>query len=69
MTPLTTKIVDFKIEYLCKYGAMCPGAQIELFDEKTVGQTFHDRVPLTLTISVSVFPVATQRPSGDYILP
>jgi hypothetical protein len=41
MTPLNTKKVDFIVEYLCEYEAMCKmaltcvsGAQMELFDEK-----------------------------------
>jgi hypothetical protein len=41
LTPLTTKKVDFIIEYLHEYEAICKkastrvsGAQMELFDEK-----------------------------------
>jgi hypothetical protein len=41
LTPLTTKKVDFIVEYLCKNVAICKkaltrvsGAQMELFDEK-----------------------------------
>jgi hypothetical protein len=41
LTPLTTKNVDFIVEYLRKYEAICKkaltrvsGAQMELFDEK-----------------------------------
>jgi hypothetical protein len=41
LTLLTTKKVDFIVEYLCEYEAICKkaltresGAQMELFDEK-----------------------------------
>jgi hypothetical protein len=41
LTPLTTKKVDFIVEYLFEYEAICKkaltrvsGAQMELFDEK-----------------------------------
>jgi hypothetical protein len=41
LTPLTTKKVDFIVEYLREYEAICKkalfrvsGAQMELFDEK-----------------------------------
>jgi hypothetical protein len=44
LTPLTTKKVDFIVEYLRKYEAICKKAltcgsraQMELFDEKTGG--------------------------------
>jgi hypothetical protein len=41
LTPLTTKKVDFIVEYLCEYEAICKkaltresGAQMEFFGEK-----------------------------------
>jgi hypothetical protein len=41
LTQLTTKKVDFIVEYLCEYEAMCKkaltsvsGVQMEMFDEK-----------------------------------
>jgi hypothetical protein len=44
LTALTTKKVNFKVECLCKYEAICKkalaqgsGAQMELFDEKSGG--------------------------------
>jgi hypothetical protein len=55
MIPLTTKKIDFIVEYLREYEAICKKAlthgsraQMELFDEKTGGgRKSHDRVPLT----------------------
>jgi hypothetical protein len=53
MTPLTTNKVDYLVEYLREYEAICKkaltrvsGAQLELFDEKTRGRKPCDRVPL-----------------------
>jgi hypothetical protein len=50
---MTNNKVNFIIEYLCKYEAICrkaltsrPGAKMEFFDEKTGGRKSHDRVPL-----------------------
>jgi hypothetical protein len=54
LTPLTTKKVDFLVEYLQDYEAICKKAltrgsvaQMELFDEKTGGRKSRDRVPLS----------------------
>jgi hypothetical protein len=48
LTPLTNKKVDFLVEYLREYEAICrrSGAQMELFDEKKGGRKSRDRVPL-----------------------
>jgi hypothetical protein len=51
---LTTKKVDFIVDYLHEYEAICKqvltrvsGAQVELFyEKKTRGRKFRDRVPL-----------------------
>jgi hypothetical protein len=55
MTPLTTKKVEFIVEYLREYEAICKKAltrvseaQMELFDEKTRGRKSRERVPLIL---------------------
>jgi hypothetical protein len=55
LTLLTTKKVDFIVEYLRDYEAICKkaltrvsGAQMELFDEKTRGRKFRDRVPFQI---------------------
>jgi hypothetical protein len=59
LTLLTTKKVDFIVEYLREYEAICKkaltsvsGAQMELFDEKNRGRKSRDRVPLTIQSSV-----------------
>jgi hypothetical protein len=47
LTPLTTKKVDFQVEYLCEYEAVSrgSGAQMEFLDEKTEGRKSRDRIP------------------------
>jgi hypothetical protein len=62
LTPLTTKKVDFIVEYLCKYEATCKkaltrasGAHLELFDEKTGGRKSRDRVLLKFSMIFSTF--------------
>jgi hypothetical protein len=54
------KKIDFKVEYLREYEAICkkaltrgPRAQRELFDEKTRGRKSRGRVPLTIPALIS----------------
>jgi hypothetical protein len=61
LTPLTTKKVDFIVEYLCECEALCKkaltrvsGAQMELFDEKNRGRKSRDRVPFMCFLSIKI---------------